>query len=98
MPRMLAISGQDSQTPPPSVHAVGEIKSDQHRKEPIPPAVSSAMRKRQVPFTAAPDFSLNALNACSGRNVPTNGAELDVIAVSAESLKLVRFASVQSVP
>src|SRR5436190_15758909 len=98
VPLMTRFSGQDSQAPPPSVQAVGEMRSDQQRNEPSAPAVSSAMRRRQVPLAATPDFSLNAPSGCSGRNVPTKGAVPAVIAVIAESLNVVRLGSVQSVP
>src|SRR5262245_6015366 len=97
-PWMIRLSGHASHPPPPLSQTVGESSSDQQRTEPTPPGVSSATRKRQAPFTAAPNFSLKTLRDCSGRNVPTNGAEPAVIAVPALSLNVVRLASVQSEP
>src|SRR5688572_14661060 len=64
LPGSLAISrrtgqpAQFSHWPPPGVQVLGTTIIDQQRRVPTPPAVSSAIRRCQVPFTSAPNLPL----------------------------------------
>ena len=48
---------------------------DQHSSVPVSPANESVILSFQVPLAATPDLPLNAESGCSGRKLPTNGAD-----------------------
>src|SRR5204863_8164375 len=66
-----------SHSPPPGLQIVGKTRSDQQCSVPRPPAVSSAILKRQVPFTSVPNFPRKTLSGVSGAKVPRNGGAAD---------------------
>ena len=52
---------------------------DQHMSVPVSPANESGILSFQVPLAAVPDLPLNVESGCSGRKLPTNGADPLVI-------------------
>jgi hypothetical protein len=84
-------AGRGGAHDPPLTHAVVVMNSDQQLSVPVSCAASSAIRSFHVPLSAEPLFPMKPASEPSGRNVPTNGAVPDVIAVAAASSNVVRL-------
>src|SRR5215469_14152309 len=71
----MVVLGQSSHRPPPSVHAPGQMRSDQHCKVPVfPGSVSDTFKFHLRLFTAAGVLPISADSGDTGWKTPTNGA------------------------
>ena len=73
--------------------------TDQQLRVPVSPANESLILSFQVPLAEVPDLPLNLASGCSGRKLPTKGADPWAIKLGAESSKVVlELSGAQALP